>query len=51
MEEVLRIWKYTLYAYAIGGYCVYVDGESKRVFYSKTMWESVKYIEDEISKI
>ena len=46
MEEVLTLGEYTICAYAIGGYCVYREGEQYRVYHSKTLWECVKYVEE-----
>lgn len=50
MEELMRLGHYTIYVYAIGGYCVYHDDFDKRVYHSKTLWESVKYVEDMLNK-
>ena len=51
MEEVLQIGKYTIYAYATGGYCVYHESNEKRVYHSATMWESVQYVENKIKGV
>lgn len=49
MDEVLKIGKFTIYVYSIGGYCVYCDGVKKRVYHSDTLWESVKYAEENLT--
>ena len=48
MEEVMKFYDYTIFAYAIGGYCVYHKDEKYRVYYSKTLWECVKYVEENL---
>lgn len=50
MEEVFEFRNYTICAYAIGGYCVYHKDEKYRVYHSKTLWESVKYVEEKIAE-
>lgn len=51
MEKVFEFYGYTIYAYAIGGYCVYHESEEYRVYHSNKLWECVKYVEEELENI
>lgn len=47
MEELFKFGDFAIYAYAIGGYCVYHKDEEYRVYHSKNLWECVKYVEEQ----